>query len=233
MARVVQGIGVALEVVGVFVAAAVVGRAAALPPLARWALLATMAGVVDWAARRRGPIEWGVKTGDLSGGQVVATTLRLLVIGGLVPLLLTLVRPPVGHGPAAGWLGLLGAVLIPLLAQEVFLVGYVQRRLLDVVRPATAVAAVSVLFMLAHAAHANEGAIGGAFVLAMGWQGACWAVARLAWSSLIPQMAAHAILLVLYARPSVGVVAVSALGLAVLPGSRRCIALGARRAKRR
>lgn len=217
------------EILAVFIAAMLAGRylirasgvQLALPDAAsnlllRWLPLILVALIVDSLLRRRGLRSWGLSAGgSLIGG--VQVTARLFLLGGLAPLLLTLARPaPVATTDMPA---LLASLAIPLIGQELYLLGFAHRRLSDVFGPIAVAIIVFVFFLLAHLNHAALSPTGILFLAAMGWQGLVWSAARSAGWGLLPLMAAHFALLLCYLSPYHGLFALLAAGLIGLPGA--------------
>jgi membrane protease YdiL (CAAX protease family) len=123
---------------------------------------------------------------------------------------------PARHSGLLTTCAAVAGLLVPVLAQEVFLLGYGHARLSDVFSPRAVAIAIAVLFVIAHLRHAQSGALGLAFLLAMAWQGLWWSAARSCGKGIAPLMLAHAALLLLYERPALGVVLLLLIGVTVL-----------------
>lgn len=218
-----------LEILAIFIVAMIAGRYLIrasgiqldLPDavdnlLLRWLPLITLALIVDGLLRRRGA-SWGLHaTGSvLEGAQVTA---RLLFLGGIIPLVVSL--PLAVPALETDMLALVASLAIPLVGQELYLLGFGHRRLSDTFGPAGTAVVIAFFFLLAHANHATATPWGIVFLAAMGWQGLLWSAARSAGWGLLPLMAAHLILLLCYLSPFHGLLVVLAAGLIGLPGAR-------------
>ncbi len=190
----------------------------------RWAPLILVALIVDFALRRRGLGAWGLVKETPFDPLAAA---RLLVIGGAIPLVLTCFDSPATQSiliaNAGDFAAIAAAFAIPLVGQELFVVGYARRRFVDHSPAWLVLVLVMGFFVLAHAEHAARGAPGVAFLAAMAWQGLWWALARRAGVSLLTLMAAHLALLLAYEQPLWGVAAVGALAVFTAFGASRWI----------
>ena len=215
-----------LEIALVFVAGALATRGipdGALPDdlraIVRMVLILVAAGAVDWTLRRRGPASWGLTLGTDPPRRQLLTAVRLLVLAGIPALAVTLAAErQAGHMADPGQWSAAG-LLIPLLAQEVFLLGYAHTRLGDRFTARVTAGIVALFFVAAHAGHALERPYAWAFLAAMAWQGAWWSFARTAGQSLAPLALAHVALLMLYGVPAAGLVGLVVVALLVLRGS--------------
>lgn len=184
--------------------------------LFRFIPLVAVAMAIEFALRRRKPADWGLLAFRPSV-EFVRSSAALLFPGGSAPLLLSLSRasePPLPSDLAS----LLAVLLIPVLGQEVFVVGYGWRRLRDALPARGAAAVVAMLFLLAHANHASRGVLGWLFLAAIAWQGVVWCAARAAGRPLFPMMVAHVALLLCYQRPMLGLAVVGVAGVVGLAG---------------
>jgi hypothetical protein len=180
-----------------------------------WLPLVLIALLTDWLLRRRGLTAWGFKLVDGSVRETARISVYLLVLGGFLPLLLTALAgdaEPLRSNP----LDQSAAVLGPVLAQELFLLGYAQRRLRDEMPGLLTVFPVTIAFVLVHIARLDGDASGILFFAAMAWQGLVWASARAALDSIVPQIIAHAALLLLFIYPLPSAIAVGIAGLIVM-----------------
>jgi hypothetical protein len=180
-----------------------------------WLPLVIYAFVAERLLRRRGLSAWGLKPVEGSWRETIRITVYLLVLGGFVPLVIAGVD---GEAEAlrSTVTGQVSAVLGPVLAQEVFLLGYAQGRLRDEMPGLLTVFPISIAFLVAHLAHLDGSITGVLFFIAIAWQALVWACARAALDSVVPQIIAHAILLVLFLLPLPGAVAVGIAGLIVM-----------------
>ncbi len=174
----------------------------------RWLPLLTIAAVVEASVRGRSPIAWGF---SLNGGVAfhAQSALWLFVLGGTIPLALTLAAPPATQQMSAAAMAL--SLAGPLLAQEVFLSGYVNTRLQETWPPAIVPFLIAALFAAAHLNHLSSGELGPLFVGAMALQGWLWSSARAAGVSLLALAAAHAGLLLAYHAPAASLALIALL----------------------
>lgn len=169
-----------------------------------------IAWFADRLFRKRGLWEWGFK---LSRGSLTTTmddALVLLLVGGAVPLFLTFfgsLNNPLSIN--LHWTGL----FVPVLSQEVFLLGFYQRRLSDQLKAKFIVLMITTLFVVAHLNHSTQGAAGIFFLGAMGWQGLIWSIYRSKELSIVAPLMAHLVLLILYFYPIQGLIMLFIIGL--------------------
>lgn len=215
-----------LEIALVFVAGALATRSIPdavlsddLRAIVRMVLILVVAAAVDRALRRRGPASWGLTLGKAPPSAHLLTALRLLVVAGIPALAATLAaQRQAGQMIDAGQWSVSG-LLVPILAQEVFLLGYAHTRLADRFAAGPLAGIVAVLFIAAHFGHAMERPYAWAFLAAMAWQGLWWSLARSRGGSIVPLAAAHAALLFLYAFPAAGLAVLALVLLLVARGS--------------
>jgi hypothetical protein len=181
----------------------------------QWLPLVVIALLADWLFRRRGLDAWGLKLVDGSVRETVRISVYMLVLGGFVPLVLAVLAGD-SEPLRATVLEQSSAVLGPVLAQELFLLGYAQRRLRDEMPGLLTVFPITAAFLLAHLANLEWGESGVLFLAAIAWQGLVWSSARAALDSIVPQIAAHAALLLLFIYPLPAAVAVGIAGLIVM-----------------
>jgi hypothetical protein len=190
------------------------GEATALLLLG-WIPLVVIALLADRLLRRRGPTGWGFRLVDGSVRETFRIAIYLLVLGGFLPLLL-IALDGAGEQLRPTLLDQSAAILGPILAQEVFLLGYAQGRLRDEMPGPVTIFPITIAFVLAHIAHLDGTESGVLFLLAMAWQGLVWTAARAALGSIIPQIIAHAALLLLFVYPLPAAIAVGVAGLIVM-----------------
>ncbi len=194
------------EVVVVFLAGMFAARWLGLEaPLTRVGMAVAAAAAIDLLLRRQRIARWG-----LIPSMPLMSVLRLLALGGLPALVITALAPP---QPAMAWS--VAGLAVPLLAQELFVMGYAHARLRDAFSPRIVAIVVAVIFVAAHARHASNGVWGIAFLAAMAWQGVWWSVARTARQTILPLAAAHALLLVLYTWPAAAAAGLFVVGIVV------------------
>lgn len=169
-----------------------------------------IAWVADRLFRKRGFWEWGFKLSRGSLAKTADDALVLLLVGGAIPLLLTffgsLNKPLPDH---LHWTGL----FVPVLSQEVFLLGFYQGRLSDQLKTKFIVLIITTLFIAAHLNHSTQGVVGIFFLGAMGWQGLIWSIYRSKELSIVAPLMAHLVLLILYFYPIQGFMLLLIIGL--------------------
>lgn len=172
----------------------------------RWLPLIAVATAAEALLRGRTPGAWGLSlAGRLSFHSQSAAW--LFILGGTIPLVLTLVAPPAhaeGFPSAAALIG-------PVLAQEVFLAGYANTRLQETWPAHVPPFIIAALFAAAHLNHLGNGDLGPLFVAAMALQGWLWSSARAAGVSLLSLAAAHALLLVACNAPAIALAGIALL----------------------
>lgn len=173
----------------------------------RWLPLIAVATAAEALLRGRTPGAWGL---SVAGGlQFHAQSAAwLFILGGAIPLVLTLASPPTAD--AAG-LPSDTALIGPVLAQEIFLAGYVNTRLQETWPAHVPPFVIAALFAAAHLNHLGNGELGPIFVTAMALQGWLWSSARAAGVSLLSLAAAHACLLVAYEAPAIALGGIAVL----------------------
>lgn len=171
--------------------------------------LVFIAFTADLVLRGRGPRSWGLRL-PASPTATAKLALYLLALGGIIPLILSALDTG-DEAPSLSLSAHVVAVLGPLLALDLFVLGYVQRRLQDVLPSLSTILPMGAIFALADVTHLGGEASGVVFVTAAAWQGIVWAATRLAYGSIVPQMIAHVALVVLLAFPIPG-----AIGLAIV-----------------
>lgn len=168
----------------------------------------------DILLRWRGPRSWGLRL-PASPAATGKLSLYLLAMGGIVPLILTALESE-GETPSLSLHGHVLSVLGPILALDLFVLGYVQRRLQDVIPSLSTILPLGAIFVLADITHLDGEASGVVFAAAAAWQGIVWAATRLAYGSIVPQLIAHAGLVVLLAFPIPGAVGLLVVGFFIM-----------------
>jgi membrane protease YdiL (CAAX protease family) len=168
----------------------------------RWIPLIAVATAAEAMLRGRTPGAWGFTVaGGLSFHAKSAAW--LFVLGGTIPLVLTLMSPATADARTLTGLPLAASLLGPVLAQEIFVAGYVNTRLQETWPAHVAPFVIAALFAAAHLNHLGNGDFGPLFLAAMALQGWLWSSARAAGISLLSLAAAHACLLVAYNAPAI------------------------------
>lgn len=182
--------------------------AVAIPMSIRWAVVIGLAFLVGYLVARHRPRDYGFTSGGNPWRVHLRTALMVYALGYAPALILMLLRHyvPLSGGPAVWkafdeatwnldfWLFILASsIVIPVVVEETFFRGYAQTRFSTVFRPLTAIAVISVVFMLAHTQYADGTFLGTGMLVTGAWWAILLGLARLRTGSLIAPMLAHAL----------------------------------------